>query len=305
MKKILSIVLALTILLSIAIPVSVGAVGYVSNLKQIKATKNSITIQWSPASDATSYNIYKIHNYSGEEKIGSTTSTSYTVTGLSNTSDLEFTSLRVVPVSSSGEEGYSSSDIYRSSLRLVPAKGSAKISYFWSTSSSVTFAYPELKYQDGYQFKVYKANKNKAVKTITNSRDVKLKKGQFYKVKTRSYVLVNSKKLYGAWSSFKYFTVGLKSLKSTSRTTHSVKIKWAKVKGGKVKYDIYVSKNYNKGKKKTLKNVKGTSARVSKIGKKSLKKGAYYYFYVVPKIKVGKKYKSSPIMGYLWTRTNY
>lgn len=305
MKKFLSILLALTILASIAVPISVGATGYVSDIKQIKATKNSITIQWSPATDATSYNIYKIHNYTGLEKIGSTTSTTYTVTGLSNTSDLEFSSLRIFPVTN-GEEGkYNYSDIYRSSLRLVPAKGSVSMSYYWSSKNTITFDYPDLKFQDGYEFKIYKTNKKKAVKTITNSRDFKLKAGQFYKVKTRSYSLVNSKKLYGAWSSYKYFTSTLKNIRYTSRTKHSVKLKWSKPKGGKIKYDIYVTTEYNKNLKKTYKNIKRNSIKVTKIGKKSLKKNTYYYFYVVPKVKSGKKYKASTITTYISSYTKY
>lgn len=279
-----------------------------SDLKQTKAAKSSMTLSWTAVSGATSYNIYKDYGNNNVKKVGTSKTTSYTVTGLSNKKALDFNYIRVAPVRNSatyGAEGYDKS-IYNYYLRLTPKKGETpKFSYYWSYSDSVSFTTPSLKFQDGYQFQIFKANKKKALKTLNKTTSVELKKGQFYKVRTRSYALVNSKKNYGAWSSYKYFTLSLKNIRTTSKTQRSVKLAWSKPKGGKVKYDIYVSKEYNKGLKKTVKNLKRNSVKVTKIGKKSLKKNTYYYFYIVPKVKSGKKYKASPIMTYLSTYTKY
>ena len=280
----------------------------VTDIKQTGISTNSMKLLWSASSGAQSYNIYKYYTSTNIKKIGSTKTNSYTIKGLSNKKNLDFYYIYVRPVRKSasytaeGEYEYA----YYYNLKLTPQKGKTpKLSYYYTYGAEVYFARPELKFQDGYQFKIYKANKKKVVKTLTNKYSCKLKKGQAYKVKTRSYTLFNSKKKYGKWSGYKYFVTGLKSLKISSKTKHSVKLKWSKAKGGKFKYDVYVSKNYNKGKKKAVKNTKKTSATVSKMGKKSLKKGSYYYFYVVPKIKVGKKYKKSDIMTYVYGYTKY
>lgn len=280
----------------------------VENLKQSGISTNSIKLTWSASSGAQSYNIYKYYSSTNVKKIGSTTTNSYTIKGLSNKKNLDFYYIYVRPVRKSasytaeGDYEY----VYYYYLKLTPQKGKKpSTSYYWYYGGEVYFKRPDLKYQDGYQIKIYKANKKKAVKTLTNKNSCKLKKGQAYKVKTRSYTLFNSKKVYGKWSGYNYFVAGLKTYKITSKTKHSVKLKWSKPKGGKFKYDIYVSRNYNKGKKKTLKNIKKNSVTVRKIGKKSLKKGTYYYFYLVPKIKVGKKYKTSDIIAYVWGSTKY
>ncbi len=280
----------------------------VENLKQTGISTNSIKLSWSASSGAQSYNIYKYYSSTSIKKIGSSNTNSYTISGLSNTKNFDFSYIQVRPVRSSGsyiaEGNYES--IFSYYLKLTPQKGKTpKPSYYWNYSGEISFKRPELKHQDGFQFKIYKANKKKALKTITDKTSCKLKKGQAYKVKTRSYTLFNSKKVYGKWSGYKYIVSGLKSIKITSKTKHSVKLKWKKPKGGKFKYDIYVSKTYNKGKKKAAKNLKKTSFTVKKYGKKSLKKGTYYYYYVVPKIKVGKKYKASDILTYVYGYTKF
>lgn len=273
----------------------------VKNIKQTKATTSSVTLKWDKSSGATSYDIYKYFRNGTNKKIGSTKSNSYTIKGLSNKNELPFSSIEVYPIKSSGSYravGYSTSiGIYN--FNLTPAKAAApKVTIFNSSKKNVWLDRTKTKYQDGYVYKIYKAKGKKAVKTITNNYQCNLKKGVFYKVKTRSYTRVNGKRYYGKWSKFTYFISGVKSLSSRGRSKHSVSLKWSKIKGGKVKYDIYVSKHSYKGLKLSKKNVKGTSAVISKIGKKTLKRHTLYYFCVRPKIKIGKKYIKSVVYSY-------
>lgn len=290
-------------------PIAVNtAPNNVTNLKQTKCTKNTATLSWTGSLGATSYKIYKWTN-SIETYVGSSKTTSYTLKGLSNTKDHSFSYIHVRPVrNTTGYDatgGYES--LYNYYIKLTPAKPKApSISYFSSYSGNVDFTYYSLKYQNGYQYKVYKANSKKTVLTLNDSRYATgLKKGQFYKVRARVYTNLNGNKVYGPWSNYTYFSTGVKNLRCTSKGTNSIRVAYSKVKGGKVKYDIYVSSSYNKGLKKFKKNVKSTSVNVTKIGKKRLSRNTYYYVYVKPKIKAGKKFKVSPIYSYLGTYTKY
>ncbi len=288
----------------------VTAPNSVSDLKQTNATASSITLSWSKSDGATSYNIYKHYSSDNIQKIGSTKSNSYTVKGLSNKKSLDFSYIYVYPVRSSGtydaQGSYTSTSWYYN-LRLAPPKGAApKIgAYYYSSSNNVYFSRPDVKFQDGYQFKIYKTNSKKAVKTLTNETSCTLSKNQFYKVKTRSYAQIGGKKVWGKWSKFSYFVPGLKTIGVTSKSQHSVRIHWSKAKGGKIKYDIYVTKSYSKDLRKFKKNYKKTSIKVTKCGKRRLERNTYYYFYVKPKIKVGKKFKASQVYNYVTTYTAY
>lgn len=274
----------------------------VKNLKQTKATTSSVTIKWDKSTGATRYDVYKNFRNGTDTKIGSTKSNTYTIKKLSNKKDLPFSSVSVYPVRSSGSYDARGSYGYMSvyNFNLTPAKAATpRVTIYNSSTQNVWLERTGLKYQDGYNYQIFKAKGKKPVKTITNNYQCKLKKGVFYKVRTRSYTRVNGKKTYGKWSDFNYFVTGVKSVSSKGRSAHSVRLKWSKIKGGKVKYDIYASKSYKKGLKISKKNVKGSSAIVSKIGKKSLKRHTLYYFYIRPKIKVGKKYKKSSVSSYV------
>ncbi len=281
----------------------------VSNIKQTKATTSSLTISWTGSIGATSYKIYEESN-NVLTYVGSSKSTSFTLNKLSNKKELPFYSLYVKAVRT--VNGYDachdySSYITKYNLNLTPTKGKTpSISSYYNYNTSIYLKRPELEFQDGYNFKVYKANKSKPSYSLTNGTHVSgLKKGQFYKVKTRSYSNVGNTKFYGKWSSYKYFAAGVDKLKVKSRTKNSLKVSWSKVKGGKVSYDIYVSKSHGKGLKKFKKNYKKTSIKVTKLGKKRLSKSTYYYVYVKPKIKVGKKTYTSPIYSYTSAFTKY
>lgn len=280
----------------------------VTDIKQTKCTASSLTLGWSASSGATGYKIYTYTN-STETLVGSSKTTSFTLGKLSDKKEFSFDYIHVKAVRNTA--GYDAESNYRYiskyDLTLTPQKGKApKISSFYSYSNKIYFETPSLKFQDGYQFKVYKANSKKALKTLNDTTAFSsFKKGEAYKVQTRSYAKLNNGKKYGKWSKFTYFTAGLNDLRVTSKTQSSVKLAWKKVKGAKAKYDIYVSKKYNSGLKKFKKNFKGSSIRVTKCGKKRLSRNSYYYFYVKAKIKVGKKFKTSPIYSYIGQYTSY
>ena len=280
----------------------------VTNIKQTKATTNSLTISWTGSLGATTYKIYKYKN-GVETYVGSTTKTSYTLSKLSNKKDFNFSSIYVKPARTvNGYDAIGSySYISDYNLALTPQKGKTPSLNSWYDSLGVVyFTRPDLKYQDGYNFYVYKADKKSTVAKSTNdTRVANLKKGQFYKAKTRSYSEFGTSKSYGRWSDYKYFTLGVKDLSIISKTKNSLKFSWSKVKGGKVSYDIYVSTSYNSKGKKFKSNYKKTSINVTKYGKKRLSRNTYYYVNIVPKIKIGKKTYISPIYSYFGTSTSY
>ncbi|MCL5277796.1 MAG: carboxypeptidase regulatory-like domain-containing protein [Deltaproteobacteria bacterium] len=71
----------------------------------VTAGNGQVSLTWSASTGATSYNIYKSTTSGGPyTKVGSTTNTSYTVTGLTNGTTYYFV---VTAVNSNGESGYS------------------------------------------------------------------------------------------------------------------------------------------------------------------------------------------------------
>ncbi len=280
----------------------------VENLKQKSCTESSATFTWTASSGATAYNIYK-YTDSTETYVGQSKTTSYTLKGLSNKKDIPFSYIHVRPVrktASYAAEGYYTS-LYSYNIKLKPAKPKApKLNNYYSSSGNIYLEGPEAKFKNGYQFKIYNASGKKTVETLNNtcfSSD--LKKGRAYKVRARVYTILNNTKIYGKWSKYTYFTTGVDDLRVTSKTKTSVRIAWKKIKGAKVKYNIYVSKSYKSGLKKFKKNLGKNACKVTKYGKKRLKKSTYYYFYVFAKIKVGKKYKTSPVFSYVTSYTSF
>ncbi len=277
----------------------------VTNLKQTNATTNSFTVKWTASIGATKYAVYKYLNNT-EKLIGTTSKTSYKVKGISNKKDVGF-AVHVKAVKNVNGYNAESNYAYLSgySINLIPAKPKApKLSSTFSSIGVVYIDHQSVKFQDGYKIQINKANSKKVLKSDTSYRFSDLKLGQFYKTRSRAYTKIgsSSKERYGAWSKYTYFALGCSKIKA-SGNYKSIKASWAKMKGGKVKYDIKVSKSYKKGIKLFKKNVKGTSVTVNKYGKKKLSGRTSYYIYIQPKIKVGKKWVNSPIMSYVSTYT--
>lgn len=267
--------------------------GEVTKPYQSKATTNGITINWTKSEGATSYKIY--YYISGTRVLkGETTNTYFTLKGLNNGQDLPFSWIEIIPVKSSGTykaEGYSEA-IYSSNVRLVPKKvTNLGIKYFWSSLNEINIGFNATKFHDGYQYEVYNLNgKKPVIKSYTSSNYSttigNIKEYRFYKVRVRAYVIVNGKKVYGAWSDYKGFAFQPKVNISTSGSS-GFKLSWKKVKYAK-SYTLYMSTAQKSGYKK-IKTLKKTSFKVTKFKNKKLKKRKYYYFYVVANGKMGKK----------------
>lgn len=275
------------------------------DLYQTNATTDSITLGWSKVEGATAYQVYEYVN--GEYILkGETADTSYTISGLKNTETLP--AIRVNPIRSAGTYKAIGNGkmLYSSSLRLVSDKvKNVNIKYFWTSFNEINFAFDASLYSDGYEYQVYDIKGKKPVTTgLTSSyysTTVKnIKFNRFYKLRVRSYVNVNGKKLYGAWSDFTGFAFQPKvTIKASGK--NGFKLSWKKVKNAK-SYTVYMSTSKDSGYKK-IKTLKKNSLKVTKFKKKNLKKRKQYWFYVVANTKMGKKtVKSKGTLRYWATR---
>ncbi len=123
-----------------------------------------------------------------------------------------------------------------------------------------------------------------------------IKATQFYKVRIRSYVTINNKVLYGAWSDYKIF--GQQPKVNIKKAGKGVKLTWKKVKGAK-NYTVYMSTKRNSGFKK-VKTLKKNSLKITKFKKKKIKRNKTYYVYVVATTKSGKTKIKTPVSSAYW-----
>lgn len=282
----------------------------VQDFRQTNATTSSVTLTWSKTAGATSYAIYGRSN-SQDYPLGTTTGTTFTIKGLSNKNSFPY-DIYIRPIRKDGdfEAGgdlsyYNYAGIYGSNIKLVPKKSETpKFSSILYNSGIVYFDTVSAPFKSGIQMQIYKTDKKKVFSSNTGTRFEGLSRGQFYKARRRFSTTVGDKNStkYGAWSGYTYFTLGAKTSNATSGKNY-IKASWSKIKGGNVKYDIYVSKNKDTGLKKFKSNVKGTSIKVTKYGKKKLSRRTGYYVYIYSKIKDGKKTYTSPVYNYVYTST--
>ena len=121
------------------------------------------------------------------------------------------------------------------------------------------------------------------------------KKGVFTKARARAYIIINNKKIYGAWSDLNYNASAKKV--TLRRRGNKIKVTWKKISGA-AGYTVMISTKAKSGfkKVKTL-GKKSTSITIKKCGKKKLKKHKRYYIRVKYLTKVGKKKVASGVMG--------
>lgn len=159
-------------------------------------------------------------------------------------------------------------------------------------------------YGHGLEVKVYDAKTGKkkfsgsAQNTSYGSVEFrnKFKYSTMYKYRVRAYVTTtDGQKIYGSWSSYRYFVNPKKCQYTTSGK--KIKLSWSKLTGvSKIK--IQVSNKKDSGYKTcaTLSGTK-TSYTISKYGKSALKKGKTYYFKITYYTKSGKKSYSGDIIS--------
>ena len=156
---------------------------------------------------------------------------------------------------------------------------------------------------DGYQIKLY--DKKGKVKNITDIPDpsisayenLLLDANKFYKARIRGYIKLEKTVAYGAWSGYKYAANMKDILIVKQPKDHSIKVSWKKVKNAS-KYEVLVGTKADGSDAvvtKTLKPKK-TSVTLKTMGNKGVFAiSTYYYVFIRPYLKVGKKHKKSDL----------
>lgn len=270
--------------------------GKVTNLHMTATTVDSITLSWAKCSDANWYVIryWQTGARSTEHTIKTVGNVdTYTVTGLAQAEYVFY--VTAANRQDDGELKYNPLSVV--SFRAAPiAKKPTGISLSNAGLSYASFAVAGLGNSDtsfyDTEAELYNASGRK-LGTYTGNpdaitiTDTRIKKNQFYKVRVRgTYTLTDGTRQAGEWSSYKYFSVGLKSVTGTAQKT-SISLSWSKVTGA-TSYAIYLKKSGADSYKK-VKTVKAKkqSAKITKYGKKKLKKNTMYYVKVVAIYKKG------------------
>lgn len=275
----------------------------VGNLRQSKATTSSITLSWSASEGATKYKVCQWVN-DQEFVLGTTSETSYTISGFSNMKDIPY-NIYVKPLRSISTgytaglkaNGYYWYDSYirNYNLTLIPKKMVApKIE---TTSGGSTYVYADressVPFAKGYEYELYTVKGKKVSSGDFTGGYVSLdnlNSKQFYKVRFRAYTYLGKTKTpqYGAWSDYTTFAISPSTLHITSaKKGKALRVSWGKNKNA-TSYTIYGS-THRKGKFKKIATTKKTSYVVKKVGKSKIKKNKNYYFYVKANKKQGKK----------------
>ncbi len=272
----------------------------VTSVKSIhsSATKNSVTLNWTAAQGATSYTV-KYYN----TPLATTTDTNYTIKDLGEGRSYAFRvyAVRTSATGFAAEGGYYDAQIATSQTVTKPGKPKKTnfgIYEYIASAGTVKFyaTDPSLKAQ-GYEIDIRKLKGGKKVKTITSTTSVSstysFKKDVAYKYRLRYYTVgSNGKKIYGKYSTYRYFCMQQLSGKKVYGMRHQITrldLKWKKVAGAQ-KYEIHISKQPESGYKK-VKTLGKNKKKYSfyKYGKKELLKNQTYYVKVVVKLKHGKK----------------
>lgn len=277
----------------------------VEDLKQTNATTSSVTISWTKSSGATAYEVCKEINDT-EYIVGTTSNTSYTLTGFNNKID-NAAYIYVRPVRKVGTYTakntsgmWSLGYISKYDVQLVPTKvQNLHFTYYWSSLKEVVLEFDKTVYSNGYVYEVYNYKGKKMSSGTASSSGTYLKNitaTQFYKVRVRSYVNVDNKTIYGEWSDYKMF--GQQPKVNIKKAGKGVKLSWKKVNGAK-SYTVYMSTKQKSGFKK-IKTLKKTSLKVTKFKKKKIKKNKTYYVYVVANTKSGSTAVKTPVGSVYW-----
>ena len=270
--------------------------GKVTNLHMTATTVDSITLSWAKCSDANWYVIryWQTGARSTEHMIKTVGNVdTYTVTGLAQAEYVFY----VIAANRQDDGELKYNPLFAVSFRAAPiAKKPTGISLSNAGLSYASFAVAGLGNSDtsfyDTEAELYNASGRK-LGTYTGNpdaitiTDTRIKKNQFYKVRVRgTYTLADGTRQAGEWSSYKYFSVGLKNVTGSAKKT-SISLSWSKVKGA-TSYAIYLKKSGADSYKK-VKTVKAKkqSAKITKYGKKKLKKNTMYYVKVVAIYKKG------------------
>lgn len=258
-----------------------------SSVSQSTTSAKSVKLKWSKVSNATSYIIYKYNSSTKKyERLTSTTSNSYTVSGLSAATSYAFKI-----VSRAKIDGVKVDYAYgKITVKTSPSKPTGlKV----SNTTAVTANIKWNKVKGAEKYVVYRLGSNgkysKIATVKTNSyRDTQLSSIQKYKYKIKACLSSNGSYRYSELSAALTLYTGpgrVKKLKAGDITTSSVTLSWSK-KSGATGYYIY---RYDPSTKKYT-YVATTTKTEYKL--KDLSSAKAYNYCVRPYVKVdGTKYK--------------
>lgn len=282
-------------------PVKAGSLGYISSLSMTDTSKYSLTVSWTPAENATSYNVYYKEYASQEDYIfaGTTIATSHTITGLNDGMKYE---VKVCPVDATGE-GYGKR-VY-DAFTLPDKLEGFKQKKWWYFIKQLEVEWEKQSGVDGFEVILYD-NKNKKVSkknlnSYYSSVSFSKMKDKVYTVKARSYKNYNGKKYYSSWSSI----CCLNQARITKATVsgNKLNVKWGKIAGA-TKYEVYVSTKPKSGYKKVATVSKNkNSCTVKKLKGKKFSSKKTYYVYVKTVCNKGKSKNNSGAL-YYWNTKN-
>lgn len=287
-------------------PVEIVTVPDSTNAKlvQVGATTNSVTMQMTGVTGANYFILGSSGIYSSAQIYAASATPTLTVGSLTpNTSRAMYgyACRKAVTTDFVAHPSWDSDVDY--SVKTLTGKINTKnfgVSSIWSSINSYGFAVSNGFAADGYQFQfqTMKGKVKKEVTTTYTSTSVSnFINGTFYKYRVRSYVDCGANKVFSQWSDFRYIGVS-KNISGVSRTRgkkRTLNLSWKKVSGAS-KYVVYISKSRDGGYKKvkTLSSKK-RSIKITKYGKKKLKRNTTYYVKIVAKGKSGKKTVNSDV----------
>ena len=240
------------------------ALGKVTGLKVASTTPTKVKLSWTKVADAEGYLVQK--KVDGKWKnVKTTTSTSYTVTGLTPNSTTPFRVKAYVTVNGTKVYGSVSSTV--NGKAAVPQVQNLKTTI--KSLTSVQLTWTKVSNATGYQIyrkvgsgdwkKIKTISKNTTV-TFTNSS---LTTGTKYQYKIRAYYKTDSKTYYGAYSEVKSVTPTLPAVVGIDFNSFTTKnravITWDKVSGAKG-YQVY---DFTSGKGVKVATVTANKATVS------------------------------------------
>ncbi|MCM1236033.1 MAG: hypothetical protein NC489_38590 [Ruminococcus flavefaciens] len=275
-----------------------------AKLVQKSATLNSVTMELTGVQGANYYFLATSSSYSTAQAIGTSTTSRITAGSLRSNTSYTIYAYACRKAATTGFIAHPTydSDVDYSAKTLTGKinKSNFGITSAWSNINSYTFAVSSGFAADGYEFQ-FQNMKGKVKKTVvTTSTSTYVDafiNGTFYKYRVRPYVDCGGNRVPGQWSDFRYIGMS-KDVNGTSTTKgkkRTLRLSWKKVSGAS-KYIVYISKSEKGGYKKvkTLSSKKN-SVKITKYGKKKLKKNTKYYIKLVVKGKSGKKTVSSDV----------
>lgn len=277
-----------------------ASVSGVTDLKQTGAAKNSITVSWTPAKDAVTYNVYyKEAGADSDYRLsGSTANPAYTLQGLQDGVKYYVQ----VKASDGTTESYGKT-LYDAVTLPDQIRGLKQKRWYyfihildieWERKSGVT----------GYEVTLSSSSKGKLLQKKdvgTASVSFHQVKDSVYTVKVRAYTVYQNVKYYSSYSQIN--CIPQARITKLKLKGGKLSVSWKKVDGA-TGYKIYVSNKPKSGYKlvKSLGKKKG-SCTLAKIKGKKIKSKKAYYIYVQTVCNKGKNKGTSGAL-YYWSTKN-